>query len=61
MVSVIASGVLRGTEPPADLTGKGVVTGVSFIISFFKCFAFVFAVHIFYLLKNAMPFGRLGV
>ena len=45
MVSVVAAGVFRRTEPAADLAGKCVVTGVGLIVPFFKGFAFVFAVH----------------
>ena len=45
MVSVVAAGVFRRTEPAADLAGKCVVTGVGLIVPFFKGFAFVFTVH----------------
>ena len=40
VVAMVASCVLRGTEPTADLTGERVVTGVGFVVAFFKGFAF---------------------
>ena len=45
VVAVAAAGIFRHTRSTADLAGKCVVTGVGFIVPFFKGFAFVFAVH----------------
>ena len=43
--AVIASRLLWGTETAADLAGKGIRTGVCFIVTFFKSFSFVFPIH----------------
>ena len=45
VVAVIASRLLWGTETAADLAGKGIRTGVCFIVTFFKSFSFVFPIH----------------
>lgn len=46
VVAVIAAGVFRCNEPSADLAGENIVTSVSFVITFFKLFSFVFAIHV---------------
>ena len=61
MVSVVAAGVFRRTEPAAELAGKYVVTGVGLIVAFFKGFAFVFAIHEILLLKMTLgPSGGMA-
>lgn len=45
VVAMAAARVLRGAQPAADLAGERVIACVSFIVTIFKCFAFVFAVN----------------
>ena len=45
VVAVAAPRVIRGAEPAADLTGKGVAAGVVLIIALFQGLSLVFTVH----------------
>jgi hypothetical protein len=46
VVPMLAPGSGGDDDPPAERAGKAVVTGVSFIITFFVLFPLVFAVHV---------------
>ena len=45
VVTVVAAGILRCTEPATDLAGKAVAAGMGLVVAFFKGLPLVFAVH----------------
>ena len=51
VVAVVAGRALWGHQPATDLAGEAVAAWMSFVISFFKLFTFVFSVHFDFLLK----------
>ena len=61
MVAVVAPGILRGADPPADFAGKGIVAGVGLIVTFFKGLTFVFTIHGNILLKICVRSSSGGV
>ena len=61
MVAVVAPGILRGADPPADFAGKGIVAGVGLIVTFFKGLTFIFTIHGIVLLKNCVCSSSGGV
>ena len=63
VVSVIASCACRCDKPATVLAGKTFLTGMGFVIAFFKLFSFIFPIHgLFPPKSNQMnPFGRYGL
>jgi len=45
VVAMLTPGSCRNDLTPTDLTGKNIVTGIGFVITFFILFAFVFSIH----------------
>ena len=45
MVAMITAGAFRCAKSSADLAGKAVLASMCFILTLFKGFAFIFAIH----------------